>query len=347
VNSFSGSITDPSYNGGTAATFTFLNPQTGVDVSVPASPNFTTAVASFIGIEGTGFGVGDTNLGRFTRGESVSFKATHAFSPVNINWAEFTGDEVVHISWTSGGVASSAVVNTTVNPTVLPTIVADANTNVVITNVSAATANSSGRLRFNKIHVALVDAPVVGIPSPWVHQNVGTFTPTGTSSYAGGTFTLNTGNGLALMDAYTADAFTYVYQPATGDCSITARVASLACNDGLKGEAGVMIRESVASNSKFAMIGVTTGRGLQFTRRTTAGAGNVSTAGPGGVAPQWLRITRVGDVFTAYRSTDNVTWTQVGTPQTITMAASVSIGLPLCNHGGSGSGTFDSITVTP
>jgi hypothetical protein len=211
-------------------------------------------------------------------------------------------------------------------------------------NVTLSAGNSAGT---GTLPVLLTVAAAGSLPSPWVHQNVGTFSPAGTSSHSSGTFTLTTGNGLTLMDAQTADAFTYVNQPGNGDCSITARVASLACGDAIKGEAGVMIRESSATNSRFALIGVTTGRGLQFTRRVTAGVANTSTAGPSGVAPQWVRVTRVGDTFTAYRSTDNVTWTQVGTPQTVTMGASVTIGLALCNHGGTGTATVSNVTVVP
>ena len=166
VSAFSGSVTDTAYNGGTASVFTFDSPRTGVDVSVPASPNFTPSSASTFGFEATGFGVGDNNLGRFTYGESCAIRADHAFQLNTVTWAEFTGDEVVHIAWTNGGAACETVVNTTANPTVFSNIVADANTPVVITNVSASTANLSGRLRFRIVNASLVDAPAPADPIP-------------------------------------------------------------------------------------------------------------------------------------------------------------------------------------
>lgn len=164
VTSFSGTVTDPAYNGGTAASFTFNAPKIAVDVSVPASPNFTPSTASTYGFEPTGFGVGDSGLGRFTRGESFAFQSARAFKLNQITWAEFTGDEVLHLAWTNGGAAYETVVNTTANPTVFPAIVADANTSVVVTNVSASTANLSGRLRFNTVNISLVDDPVPAAP---------------------------------------------------------------------------------------------------------------------------------------------------------------------------------------
>lgn len=209
-----------------------------------------------------------------------------------------------------------------------------------------------------KVPGPVVDAPAMtvlqnyfgggaGLPSPWASGDLGAVSPAGSATYSGGTFTINTGSGLDLMVGYATDAFTHAYRPASGDCSVTARVATLSCDDLIKAEGGVMIRESLAADSPFALMGVTTGRGLQFTRRATAGAASVSVAGPSGVAPKWVRVTRVGDTFTAYWSADNITWTQVGTPQTIPMATDVYIGLPVCNHGGTGTATFDTVTASP
>ncbi|MEZ0217898.1 MAG: cellulase family glycosylhydrolase [Rariglobus sp.] len=159
VASFSGTVTDPSYNGGTAAAFTFDAPKIAVDVSAPASPNFTPSTVSTFGFEPTGFGVGDNGLGRFTRGESFALKSARAFKLNQITWAEFTGDEVLHLAWTNGGAAYQQVYTTTANPSVFANIVADANTPIVITNVSASNANLSGRLRFGTINVELVNDP--------------------------------------------------------------------------------------------------------------------------------------------------------------------------------------------
>lgn len=160
ATSFSGTVTDPALNGGTAATFTFTSPKTGVGVSDPQNPNFSTAASSVFGFESTGFGVSESTLGRFNTGESFVMQANHDFTLVSVNWREYTGDEDLHLSWTSGGVAQTAVIDVSASTSSFSGIVADANTPLTITNVSPTTANLQGRLRFNQITVALVEESV-------------------------------------------------------------------------------------------------------------------------------------------------------------------------------------------
>ncbi|MCX5643561.1 MAG: hypothetical protein NTZ17_02575, partial [Phycisphaerae bacterium] len=50
------------------------------------------------------------------------------------------------------------------------------------------------------------------------------------------------------------------------------------------------------------------------------------------VAPYWVRVTRTGNVFKEEHSADGKTWTQQGTDTTVTMAASVYIGLAVTSH---------------
>jgi len=199
----------------------------------------------------------------------------------------------------------------------------------------------------------LVDAPAMSVLQTygngmaWAKQDIGAVSPAGSYSRSGGTFTLNTGSGSELMVAGTADVFTYVYLSVSSVSSITARVATLSANDGLKGEGGVMIRNDLTTGSAFALSGVTTGRGVQFTYRASAGATSASATGSNVVAPYWVRLTRSGNTFTGYQSVNGTTWVQVGTPQTLTMGTSVYIGLPICNHGGTATATVDNVSIAP
>ena len=63
--------------------------------------------------------------------------------------------------------------------------------------------------------------------------------------------------------------------------------------------------------------------------------------------PYWVRLTRVGNTFTAYRSADGVTWTQVGTAQTITMGSTVYVGLAAtaADNNQLNISTFDNVSV--
>jgi hypothetical protein len=86
-----------------------------------------------------------------------------------------------------------------------------------------------------------------------------------------------------------------------------------------------------------------------FIYRATAGAASAGVSGGSGVAPYWVRAVRSGNSFSAFKSIDGVTWTQIGTTQTITMGASVYIGLAVTSKNNSllNTATFDNVSVTP
>ncbi|WP_269522241.1 glycoside hydrolase family 5 protein [Coraliomargarita parva] len=165
ATSFSATQTDPVYEGGTDAVFSFANPLDGVDITDPANPDSSSATASFFGVEGTGFGVGETTVGRFDRNESFSFQADHAFQLNGISWAEYQGDESIQISWTSGGLQMSELFDLATGAfyttTAFSEITVDANTPVTITNVSDSSAGVNGRLRIKQVIVELIDGIVL------------------------------------------------------------------------------------------------------------------------------------------------------------------------------------------
>jgi len=60
-----------------------------------------------------------------------------------------------------------------------------------------------------------------------------------------------------------------------------------------------------------------------------------------------VRLTRVGNILTAFVSANGTTWTQVGSPVTITMAPAILGGLAMTSHADPalGAATFDSVSV--
>jgi regulation of enolase protein 1 (concanavalin A-like superfamily) len=144
-----------------------------------------------------------------------------------------------------------------------------------------------------------------------------------------------------------ADAFHFAYQAASGDTSIVARVDSLQ-NTHWAAKAGVMIRESLAPNARYAMMAITPGGGAAFQSRTATGGSTNHTSGPAVSAPYWVRVVRSGNTFTASASTNGTTWTTVGSV-TISMASTAYAGLAVTSHNNAvvATATFSQVTVVP
>src|SRR5207244_8973423 len=93
-------------------------------------------------------------------------------------------------------------------------------------------------------------------------------------------------------------------------------------------KAGVMIRESLATNSIEASVLLTPTNGVSMEVRGTTGASTVNMTGwvAGSLPPTWVKLTRSGSTFTGSYSADGVTWTQLASTN-ITMNASAKTGL--------------------
>ncbi|MFB9276885.1 DNRLRE domain-containing protein [Cohnella cellulosilytica] len=181
----------------------------------------------------------------------------------------------------------------------------------------------------------------------WAPRDVGAVALTGSSGYRDGQFTLSA----AGYDIWTAaDEFHYVYQPVEGDVTIVARVLHQDATNGWA-KAGVMIRETLDADSKFADVVVTPSNGISFQRRVSTGQNLSNTTGyydsvPGGVS-EFVKLVRSGDTFTGYKSADGVSWTQIGSPVALPMNSAVYVGLAATSHNAAALGisTFDRVAI--
>ena len=175
-------------------------------------------------------------------------------------------------------------------------------------------------------------------------QDIGSVAFAGSSSFSNGTFTVQA-SGNDIWN--TADAFHFVYETLAGDGNIVARLVSLGNTDAWA-KAGVMMRETLMPGSKHAMMGITPGNGTTFPYRLqTDGVSASQTPFDGLVAPYWVKLVRSGNTFTGYKSSDGITWVQIGS-QTIAMGATIYVGLALTSHNNAAvvTATFDNVVIS-
>jgi hypothetical protein len=131
----------------------------------------------------------------------------------------------------------------------------------------------------------------------------------------------------------TSDQFHFAYKRLSGNGEIKARVVSITNTDA-SAKAGVMIRETLEPGSKHIMVVAqpSSDNGIAFQRRAETNFTSEQIINlPGMLAPRYLKLTRSGNTFTAQHSSNNLTWTTIGSVD-MPMLADVYIGLCLTAH---------------
>jgi fibronectin type 3 domain-containing protein/regulation of enolase protein 1 (concanavalin A-like superfamily) len=271
-------------------------------------------------------------------------------SPINL--AAQSGAGQVNLSWTYSIFAPAATFNvkratnldgpyTTVATGVADTSFADSSVDPGTTYYYTVTAASAGGESAPAPYATTVTPG--SVTSSWVSQDIGGVGATGSFSESSGTLTMQ-GSGSDVWGS--ADSFRYAFKAVNGDCTITARVLNLT-NTATWAKAGLMIRSSLGAGASNALVFLSPANGIAFQRRASSGGTTSSLVNVTGVsAPYWLRLTRVGNTFTAYSSADGATWTSVGST-TVSMPAGVFIGPMVCSvkNGTLCQAQFDNVTV--
>jgi len=177
-------------------------------------------------------------------------------------------------------------------------------------------------------------------PRDWTNYDVGELSiwfrgyPASVGSFVEGpvgTYTM-TGSGADIWDQ--ADEFHFAYKMLTGAGSIVAKVESVD-NTHIFAKAGVMIRESLEPNSKYAFVCVSPASGVAFQYRLNVDTDADGTTEAGITAPYWVKLERsISGNFTASISANGSTWVAVvnSKPQNISMNATVYVGLALTSR---------------
>jgi len=207
----------------------------------------------------------------------------------------------------------------------------------------AMTSHRAGQLaEANFTDVTIETAQPILLPAPWEQRTIGDATYHGTASEAIGTFTVQA-SGRDIWSA--ADEFHYVYQPLDADGALAARVVSQTRTNGWA-KAGLMIRETLETGSRHAMVAITPDNGVAFQRRLTTDGNSRNTNLPAIAAPQWLKIERWGRRIDSYYSADGIHWTYLAS-ETLEFDAGW-IGLAVTSHNNNqiGEARFDEIALT-
>ena len=184
-----------------------------------------------------------------------------------------------------------------------------------------------------------------GAAPSWNHGDIGAVAAAGSFTDNGSALTI-TGSGADIWG--TADEFHYAYRTLTGDGTLTARVTNLT-NGNVWSKVGLMVRESLAANSRHGTIYLGAGKGSSFQYRVNNGG---TSAGDNGetilTIPRWIRVQRLGNTIIGFVSSDGVTWTQRGAMTLNGLPASALIGVAYTSHidGTIGSASLDNVVLT-
>lgn len=183
----------------------------------------------------------------------------------------------------------------------------------------------------------------------WTDQDIGAPAVAGSADYdsPSDTTTINASG----SDIYgTSDQFNFASTTMTGNGSILAYVNSISDTNAWA-KAGVMLRNDNSAGSAYAGVFASAQNGIVFEYRATDGAATSqevsSPAGGPVLAPVGLELTRSGNSFTAYYSTDGMTWIQIGPSQSVTMGTTALAGLAVTAHdnGAVCTATFSSVGI--
>ncbi len=183
------------------------------------------------------------------------------------------------------------------------------------------------------------------LPLPWSVDRLGSKNLLGGAHYASGRFTL-TGAGAITK---TADSGNFGWQTLTGDGEISARVVTT--DDSSQTPlVGIMIRESLATNSRQTFLGAEKDGDYRWLRRAKTGGSTAKTTSKNATpAKIWLRLVRKGGTITAYKSNNGEDWKKVGHPVKVSLPKNCYVGLAVSSGDNSqlSTSTFSNVSVTP
>lgn len=202
--------------------------------------------------------------------------------------------------------------------------------------------NDAGRSMYS----SLVSAAVPGsLNLEWMSQDIGPVGIAGSYARSGDVYTVR-GSGSDIWNS--SDEFGFVFKALAGNFTLTARVQSMD-NTAPWAKAGVMIRDTLNADSKYALCFVSPTQGIAFQQRSETGRASSGAAEAKNThAPGWVRLLRQGDTVSAYYSMNGADWISMGSCN-ISMSDSLYAGLAVCsvNNGSICQAQFTDVSIEP
>jgi len=189
--------------------------------------------------------------------------------------------------------------------------------------VSSGESGTAGTATFDNVSVGGITntpqdtPPASACPAGWECGDVGDPATVGSQSLSGnnwtfegaGTSVTDSGEGTGIGEGGETDQFHYVWTTTTGDTTLSTHITTQSNTAGAT--AGVMMRADTSANAAYYGAFLVPGNGIEVLDRTAKGTPAVTLQTLSGEVPAYLRITRSGDTFSTYTSSDGATWTPV------------------------------------
>ncbi len=187
----------------------------------------------------------------------------------------------------------------------------------------------------NESSAATANATIPAQTTSFTSADIGNPTPAGVTTVVteGSDYDVQAGG--ANING-TADQFRFVYKQITGDFDVKVLIGALQNAGGTTSswaKAGLMARTDLSAGSANVYSYDTPGpNGFSSSYRSAAAANTTVNAGPANGGSKWIRLTRVGNTFTTYASTDGINWTPMGSAITLNLGSTLYVGMATTSH---------------
>jgi hypothetical protein len=197
-------------------------------------------------------------------------------------------------------------------------------------------------------------AQITGVLYDLTSTSIGTVNPPGTNNSCASNIFVITAGGVDMTAA--TDTYHFLHNTISGDFDARVRVASLERGSRLETTSKAILSARATIDPTSAAVNVfinpsyPADDNVIASVRPTNGSTTTNSIGgaPGNGLPNaWLRITREGDLFTTYRSTNGTAWIQLGST-TVALGPTAEVGMGVASHraGQTVMATFTDFSVT-